>query len=246
MATVAGLDAGTSYSVVLYSVNDIGVSPLPSNAIVVTTAMSGMEVQIFYYCLFYFLAPRLSTFVATPIDGGRTLLIEWIVHTGGSPVTSFSINITSSLTTQILTPDINAGRIIVYGLEPQTEYVVMFEVSNVIGSQEGSIDSPVMTPRGPPGKPTKPSVGSVSTSSVELMFQVPSKGSETIDYYLVNITSGDRMVQHRVEADDDSDDGVTVLVDNLESGEQYYFKVAAGGVLGHGEFSDLSDSITTS
>ena len=183
---------------------------------------------------------------------------------GGSSINIFTIILTSPETTPI-TLIIDAGEAsqgsqLISNLEPNTEYSVQTSLGNSIDTT--LVNYSVTTARGPPTKPNQPTVSEIQLHSVQLAFQIPSIGSDPVDYYLVNISEGDAIRQLIIESDhshvlsvsnDDSGQGgeatngqsVVLMVASLDSRSTYSFSVSAGGVAGSGPFSEYSESITT-
>ena len=207
--------------------------------------------------LIFFIVPQLVFFNVTSADNGRSFLFQWeLKFTGGSPVTSFDIIITSPNSDQVrLSPNISSNQLLYEGLEPNTQYFIQIEIENEIGT---SFDNVTMTTkRGPPSRPLKPAISDIQIHSVHMSFTIASVGSETIDYYLVNISNGNREVlnQLRIESShdfvlsstqtDSNGQSVVLLISPLDSNTVYSFSVSAGGTRGNGMFSEHSDNITT-
>ena len=193
-------------------------------------------------------APKLSFFNVTTLDGGRSLLLSWsLQYTGGSVIDSFIITIsTNGVEVSQHNPDINNGRLIIDNLEPNTRYAVDVSINNLIGQTMESVD--VTTMRGPPGKPTTPIITDTGMMHVTLRFSFPSIGSETIDNYIVNISnpkSGLVTVKVPVTRQPLLGENVTVMVTSLSKGASYSFSISGESVIGRGEFSDYSATVTT-
>ena len=172
-------------------------------------------------------------------------------------MTNFTVTITSlgmeQITFELDVSESEQGSHLVTGLEPNIVYSVQTSIGNTVDTSLTNYS--VTTARGPPSKPSKPVVGEPSIDSVEISFNVSSTGSESIDYYLVNISSAGSASQVRINADHPHvvsvmSDGTTVksqsvvlLIDSLDGGSSYSFSVSAGGSLGSGPFSEYSDAI---
>lgn len=107
---------------------------------------------------------------------------------------------------------------------------------------------------GPPGAPAKPVILGSNTSSATIQVTVPSLGSEPITYFLLDITEN-TIYSGQLSLSVDSDNvkpsttsgtssgAFELVITNLSSSYTYSFRVAAGGQLGRGEFSEYSDSV---
>ena len=207
--------------------------------------------------LIFFIVPQLVFFNVTSADNGRSFLFQWeLKFTGGSPVTSFDIIITSLNMDQVrLSPNITSNQFLYEGLEPNTQYFIQIEIQNDIGTNFDNVT--MTTKRGPPSRPLKPAISDIQIHSVRMSFIIESVGSEAIDYYLVNISNGNREVlnQLRIESNhdfvlsstpiDSNGQSVALLISPLDSNTEYSFSVSAGGTRGNGMFSEYSDNITT-
>ena len=107
---------------------------------------------------------------------------------------------------------------------------------------------------GPPGAPDKPVILGSGSSSATVQVNVTSPGSEPITYFLVDVTENtvySRQLNMSVNGDNvelDTTSGTPsgifeLVVTDLSTTYIYSFSVAAGGQLGHGEFSEYSDDV---
>ena len=178
---------------------------------------------------------------------------------GGSTVTTFMIIITSLETTpitiQIDGRQANQGSYIITDLEPNTLYNIQTTLGNAI--DEISVNYSTTTVRGPPSKPNQPSISDIQMRSVQITSVIPSVGSESVDYYLVNVSNENNILlqQFVIESDhdhilevlnSDRQQTITLLITPLDSQSSYRFSMSAGGVAGDSPFSEYSDTITTS
>jgi hypothetical protein len=107
----------------------------------------------------------------------------------------------------------------------------------------------VTTIPGPPSSPSKPLVHNISTDSVRLSFAFDSIGSETVTHYLINVTNKEGIPLRQLMVPSDRQPSarvpVHVIVDGLEGGQLYGFRVAGHTHIGASSFSELSDIIRT-
>ena len=107
---------------------------------------------------------------------------------------------------------------------------------------------------GPPGAPAKPVILGSSSRSTTIQVNVTSLGSEPIKYFLVNVTENtvySAQLNLTVDSDNVEPDTTSggssgtfeLVITDLSTTYVYSFSVAAGGQLGHGEFSQYSDSV---
>ena len=107
---------------------------------------------------------------------------------------------------------------------------------------------------GPPGAPAKPVILGSGSSSATVQVNVTSPGSEPITYFLVDVTENmvySGQLNLSIDSDNveaDATSGVSsgifeLVIKDLSTTHIYSFSVAAGGQLGHGEFSEYSDDV---
>ena len=250
MTTISDLIPNTSYVVRVIAVNKVGSSS-PSKEILFTTLKSGMCIKLLLLinndC--FFSAPKLSYFNVTALNGGRSLLLKWkLLYTGGSPVTSFNITLTSSnsLPITVSSIDLRSGSVTITGLEPSTSYTINVHIANAVGTRLNSVA--ITTSRGPPGKPTKPLVDNIKVNSVQLSFTLYSLGSEPLTNYIINVSNEQGTISQMkvpVTNQPSSGENISVTVQSLNSGSIYSFSVAGESHIGTGVFSDYSDVVRT-
>ena len=240
-ALVVGLIPDTVYKLRLVAVNQAGTST-PSNEVGFQTVVG---------------VPRLGSVVLTPVEGGRSILIEWAVeYTGGSPITElFAVVTSQDDSAQRIDLDIESTSYEIGGLEPLTGYTVSLQVANELGpAMENLPEQSIVTTRGLPGAPDKPVILGSGSSSATVQVNVTSPGSEPITYFLVDVVENmvySRQLNMSVDGDNvelDTTSGTSsgvfeLVITDLSTMYIYSFSISAGGQLGHGEFSEYSDYV---
>jgi predicted RNA-binding protein with TRAM domain len=225
---IAGLDAGTTYTVAIRAVNGSG-SGTPSAASSVTTP-------------FVPSAPTVSSVAA----GDRSALISFAAgDTGGSPITGYEYQLTANGPWT----DANSlsSPILVSGLTNGTSYSVSLRADNAVGA--GAASSPQsVTPATVPGAPAI--VGNTvagSNSQLDAAFTAPtSNGGSPITTYKYSTDGGATWATRSSGSTESplvigtlSSDGITPLVD----GQTYQVELRAVNAVGAGTASAFATGI---
>ena len=122
--------------------------------------------------------------------------------------------------------------------------VTAFNAEGVAGEPSEVFGTPESAAGALPGRPGTPQAEQTADDEVELTWNKPGDGSQTITKYEVRYCGGDcslpvlyRQFDAPVDADDNPLTTITKTIDNLVGGETYRFAVRARSIVGLGSWS---------
>lgn len=228
---IAGLAAGTAYSVVLRAVNSVGAGSASDPASATTPAL-----------------PDAPTIGSVSVGDGTVQASFTPGNTGGAPIDSYEYQITSG--GSWVTVPAGSSPVFISGLTNGTTYALSIRSVNAVGP--GTASSAVaVTPATAPGAPTivgNTVTGSDATLSAAFTAPTNSGGSAITEYEY----STDAGATWRTRTDSggtanpvvivaESSDGVTPLT----NGVTYYVELRAVNAMGAGAASAVATGIAT-
>jgi hypothetical protein len=179
-------------------------------------------------------------------DGGA-LFVSWVppVNTGGAPLLSFTIRLSSADDSQTIIVDAKRISITYYGLHARENYFVSVSAVNEIG--ESSQVSQAFNSGEPmrPSAPPKPTLVSVNSTTATILLYLPiNNGGVNVTKFIVYNNGDDKVM------DFNSDIGGQIVLSNLFAATDYEFTytVVTDPSLGESEQSyslELSTGPTT-
>ena len=129
-------------------------------------------------------------------------------------------------------------------LVPNRSYIVKVQAVSFAGAsgpESEPSDGPIETLLPPPGKPH---AANITGNSVQLSWEKPEHGAESVQMYTVSYCSVNEAMVHW-QAYEYSNRNCSVLVKGLVPNKTYVFKVRAETNAGSSPYSELSDPIET-
>ena len=216
------LTKGKSYLCTVYATNAIGnsgASPA-SNATVVPATVPDAPAQ-----------------PVTTLGNGQITVTFVVPNDGGSAITGYSTNCTSSDGGVPGSHSGGASPMVVTGLDNGKTYTCTVLATNGVGDSDASIASAATVPGTVPGIPSVPTL-TRGNASISVVFTAPgSDGGSAITGYTANCTSSDGGT-----AGSNSGASSPVLVSLLTNGKTYTCTVLATNAAGSGTASGASAS----
>ena len=218
--SITGLSDGKNYTFSVTATNAAGTGAAGiSNSIALASAPD---------------APRSVN--ATVGNGTSTITWEPPINTGGSPISFYTLRITGGSFTGFSNP-VTSG-IIISGLSRGTRYTYYVKATNSAGleSAEGSAAATTFDVPSAPGIQT-PTPG---IDSVQVNWSAPSNGGSAIQRYYVRVSSGGS----NYTTINTGSTSLSYNVTGLSNGVSYNFAVAAENIVGIGNYSSESSSVS--
>ena len=214
-ATVTGLTNGTAYVFRVAARNLNGLSSYsPASAPAVTP-----------------FAPASAPAITTAVAGDSQATLTWTTPTdnGGSPITGYIVEFTSTAGTQ--TRQVGAvNSTVIAPLVNGTAYTFRVRAVTTAGTGTQSAPTAPVTPVGLPGVPT--GLAALGTNgSALLSWSAPASNGAAITGYIVEYTSNAGTVTQAVGP------ATSTTISGLTNGTAYTFRVAAMNVVGQSAFS---------
>jgi Fibronectin type III domain len=212
--TITGLSAGSSYSVLVKAVNDVGIGA-SSDVLSVTVP----TVPFAPYNLTYTTSTGSATISFTAgLNGGSSITNYRYSTNGGSTFTAFS-------------PVDTASPVTISGLTAGQTYSVVLQAVNAIGNGISSSALSVVMPASTPSAPTNLSSSNISSTSATVSFTAGSNGGSAITNYKYS-TDGTTYT-----AVSPASTNTSINITGLSSGTTYNIYVKAVNAVGDGTAS---------
>jgi YVTN family beta-propeller protein len=214
---ITGLTNGSTYSVRLRSVNEMGVSASSfSSSVTPATTPS---------------APTVTSAVG---EDTRISLAFAPNSDGGNAITNYSYSIDNGTTWVTRSPASTTGPLVVTGLANGTTYTVQLKAINNVGESSASTSVNVM----PSGPPTAPTISAVtgSNEALSIAFIAGSNGGAPITAYEVSTDNGFTWTRQQVVAS-------PLTVTGLVNGAAYSVAIRAVNSRGVGTESNVVQGI---
>ena len=229
--TITGLTNGTQYSVVVFATNAGGDSDW-SEAAYATPVADAQPPD----------APGAPQLTA----GNEQITVEWDApDDNGSPITSYWVAYAVSGTQDwtYLESGSSTRSTTITGLENDTEYWVLVQAVNVVGSSDWSEEAyatPVADAQ-PPDAPSAPQL-TAGNEQITVEWDAPDDNGSPITGYEVGYLMGGDDPSY-IDVDDPSTRSLTIT--GLENDTQYFVAVQAENAVGDSDWSDISFATPT-
>ena len=213
-ATIGGLTNGTSYTVNIRAVTDVGAGAA-SNSETATPAV----------------APGAPTGVSVT-SGNTTATVRWSEPSnGGSAITGYVATAYNASTSgsSVRTCSVAVTVCTITGLTNGTTYFVSVTATNSVGTSAESSPRQSVTPLHVPGTPSINSISSFS-GNLSVAFTAPSNGGSAIIDYEYQLNNGSWQSSGRTSS--------PVSIGGLTNGTAYAVKIRAVNAVGEGPSSD--------
>ncbi|MCL0055718.1 fibronectin type III domain-containing protein [Dehalococcoidia bacterium] len=214
-STITGLENGTSYSFIVTAANGIGIGPSSSPTPYV------MPLTI----------PSVPTTVTATSTSAESAEISWEVSSsdGGSAIIHYTVTSSPAFISATTT----STSLTVTDLTNGTSYTFTVSASNITGTSSPSVASNSITPTDVPGIPTNV-VAIGGDKQVTVSWSAPSDNGSAISLYTVSV------IPAGLNA---TTTGTSALIQNLNNGSTYRFRIVATNSIGNSQPSNLSNIV---
>jgi hypothetical protein len=215
---VSGLTNGTAYTFTVTATNVIGIGAPSSASNSVTPATTPG-------------APTIG--VITPANGQLSVAFT-AGSTGGSAITNYKYSSDNGATFTACSPEQTTSPVVITGLTNGTPYSVQLKAVNIVGDGTATA-STAATPATTPGAPT---IGTATFGNAQasVTFTAPvSNGGSSVTGYTATSNPGGFTASGATSP---------LVVTGLTNGTSYTFTVTATNIIGTGNPSSASNSVT--